>query len=355
MSKVVAKMIELREFCASLQLDENRAREALMSERGEETSALVMPWYVRLVVGVAAWITALVATGLGAAILFIALETDSGIAISTLGAVYFGTGLLLLRVPGSGIFLAQLGLAIAAAGVALIALGAGFETEEIWPATVASAVLTAMIIAITPNRTLQFLSALLTAVLFCVTLSDLEVPYYLDLVSLGGLAGVALMLRPPQRDLQPLAVVLLLMFPTVAIFGPDTIGWLIKPGAGVGWFAKTLHIGLFLWLVFVHWQRATMPEARERLMPFAVAAVLVCMLLPPGSSAALVIMMLAFVLGSRPLALLGTLLQIHYIWRFYYDLEITLLAKSGILAAVGVVLLAAWWLMLRRTPEGVRM
>jgi uncharacterized membrane protein len=65
-------------------------------------------------------------------------------------------------------------------------------------------------------------------------------------------------------------------------------------------------------------------------------------------------MMLAFVLGSRPLALLGTLLQIHYILRFYYDLEITLLAKSGILVAVGAVLLMAWWLVLRRTPEGVR-
>lgn len=347
-------MIELRDFCANLQLDENRTLEALTIERGEETSALAMPWYVRLVVGVAAWITALVAIGLGAVILLLALDTDSGIAIATLGAVYFVTGLLLLRVPGSGIFLTQVGLAIAAAGVALVALGAGVEIEEVWPAALASAVLTAIIIAITLNRTLQFLSALLTAALFAVTLTDLKVSYYLDVLSLGGLAGVVLMLRPPQRDVQPLAVVLLLMFPILAIFGPETVGALIEPGKLSGWFAKTLHIGIFLWLVYIHWQRVTMPEARERLMPFSVAAVLVCMLLPPGSSAALMIMMLAFVLGSRPLALLGTLLQIHYIWRFYYDLEITLLAKSGILTAVGVVLLVAWWLMLRRTPGGVR-
>jgi hypothetical protein len=347
-------MIELREFCANLQLDENRALEAVRIERGEETSALAMPWYVRLVVGVAAWITALVAIVLGAAILTVVLDTESGTAIFMLGAVYFVPGIVLLRDRGSGIFLTQLGLAMAAAGVALIAAGLGIEMEEVYAASVASAALTALIIATTTNRTLQFLSALLTAVLFCVTLADKEVPYYVDIVSLGGLAGVALMLRPPQRDVQPLAVVLLLMFPILAIFGPETVGWLIKPGKAAGWFAKTLHIGIFLWLVFIHWQRATMPQARERLMPFAVAAVLVCMLLPPGSSAALVIMMLAFVLGSRPLALLGTLLQIHYILRFYYDLEITLLAKSGILVAVGAVLLMAWWLVLRRTPEGVR-
>jgi uncharacterized membrane protein len=88
---------------------------------------------------------------------------------------------------------------------------------------------------------------------------------------------------------------------------------------------------------------------------FAVAAIAVGMLLPPGGAAALMILMLAFVLGSRPLALLGVLLQINYIWRFYYDMEVTLLVKSGILVAVGAVLVLAWWLMMRRSPEGARL
>lgn len=347
-------MIELQKFCAGLGLDATRVRSRLAAERGKEISVLALPWYVRLVIGISAWITALVAIGLGAAILFMALETESGIAIMTLGVVYFGFGLSLLRVRRSGVFLSQLGLAVAAAGVAIIALGAGWEIEKVWAATLASAIVTAVIIQTTNNRTLQFLATLLTAVLFCVTLTDLGVPYYLDIVSVAGLAGVVLMLRPPRRDLQPLALVLLLLFPTFAIFGQDAGGWLIRPGEAGGWLAKVLHIGIFLWLVYIHWQHSTIPGVRQRLAPFAIAVVPVCLLLPPGSSAALVIMMLAFVLGSRPLALLGTLLQIHYIWRFYYDLEITLLAKSAVLMAVGMVLLAAWWLMLRRSPEGVR-
>jgi uncharacterized membrane protein len=145
----------------------------------------------------------------------------------------------------------------------------------------------------------------------------------------------------------------------LAIFGADEIGMSYGVGDAGGWFAKALHIGLFLWLVTIHAQRAATPDARARLGPFAVAAVIVCVLLPPGlppgGSAALVIMMLAFVIGSRPLALLGTLVQIYYIWRFYYDMDVSLLIKSGMLSAVGVVLLLAWWLMMRRSPEGVRL
>ena len=121
-----------------------------------------------------------------------------------------------------------------------------------------------------------------------------------------------------------------------------------------GWFAKALYIGIFLWLVGIHWQSATTPDVRTRLSVFAATAVVVGMLLPPGGMAALMIIMLAFVLGSRPLALLGILLQINYIWRFYYDMEVTLLIKSGIFMAVGAVLVFAWWLMMRRSPDGVR-
>jgi uncharacterized membrane protein len=64
--------------------------------------------------------------------------------------------------------------------------------------------------------------------------------------------------------------------------------------------------------------------------------------MPAGGSAALLMMMLAFTLGSRALAVIGTLLQVYFIWRFYYDLEASLLDKSLVLMGVGVLLLAAY-------------
>jgi hypothetical protein len=346
-------MPELGRICAELRIDERRAREALSRAGGEGVPA--MPWYVRLVAGIGAWVTAMAAIALGAVILFEALGVEYDATIAVLGAAYLVFGLVLLRPERSGVYLTQLGLAVAAAGVAMIALGVGLETDEVWAAALVTSALTAGIVIATANKTLQFLSAALAAVLVCVSLLELKVPYYLDIAALAGVAGVVLMLRPPQRDLQPVAIVLLLTFPLFAIFGTDEIRWAVGsvPRAG-GWIARALHIGLFLLLVAIHWQRAATPDVRARLGTFAAAAAVVCVLLPPGGSAALVIMMLAFVLGSRPLALLGSLLQIYYIWRFYYDMDVTLLVKSGILAAVGLVLLLASWLIMRRPPGGVR-
>jgi uncharacterized membrane protein len=79
------------------------------------------------------------------------------------------------------------------------------------------------------------------------------------------------------------------------------------------------------------------------LAPLAIA---VAVLLPPGASAAMAIMMLAFVLGALPLAITGTLIEILFLWRFYYNLDATLLTKSLWLMAVGVVLLAAYVMLL---------
>ena len=85
-----------------------------------------------------------------------------------------------------------------------------------------------------------------------------------------------------------------------------------------------------------------------------IAAILLSILLPPGGSAALVIMMTAFVLGSHLLAGIGILLQLQFIMRFYYDLQMSLLDKSLLLIGVGAVLTIAWWFIERSRGEDVR-
>ncbi len=350
-------MLDPRAFCSEFDIDLDHALETLARERNEASSVLAMPWYVRLMVGVGAWFTAIVAITLGGALLSLAdiPSASFGIAAMILGAVYLGLGLWLMLRTGSHLYIGQLGIAISAAGVAMAAGGAGVEFEALWPALLVSVVLTAVIVRVTASQTLQFLAALLTACLLAFVLVEEQVPYFLGIGALLGLAGAVLMMRPPQRNLSSVALVLLLVFP---IFDRLGVGadFFFSEGlvAEGGWFAKALYIGIFLWLVGIHWQSATTPDVRTPLSVFAATAVVVGMLLPPGGMAALMIIMLAFVLGSRPLALLGILLQINYIWRFYYDMEVTLLVKSGIFVAVGAVLVFAWWLMMRRSPDGVR-
>jgi len=350
-------MADLGQFCAKLGIDEDLAFGALARERDELTSALAMPWYVRLVVGFGAWVTALVAIALGVAIIFFITDEHSTELLIVFGLAYLAAGLLLLGLAGSGVFVAQLGAAIAAAGVAMMTFGIIIEWSRIWPAFLAGVVVTSIIVVTTSNRTLQFLAALLTAGLFVFTLTDSNVPYILAIAALAGPVGMILLLRPLQRDLHPVAVVLLLVFPIFGWFYTDavSVGIFEQTVAPGGWLAKSINIGLFLSLASIHWKRAATFDVQARLIVFSVAAIVIGVLLPPGGAAALAILMLAFVLGSRPLALLGILLQVNYIWRFYYDMDVSLLVKSGILVAVGVTLLLAWWMMMRRSPEGVRL
>jgi len=337
----------------SLHLDRDAALAALSGERSNETSALSMPWFARLVVGIGAWTTALSAIGAGSVFLFLLIGTETEGTLALLGVLYLWCGLWILRKKRIGAFLEQLGTATGAAGVGMIAAGVGLQTHEAWLAALATMAVTALVVVATPNRVLQFLSALLSAVLVAVALIDEKVPFYLDMAAIAGPVGVWLTVRPPRRDLQPTAVVLLLLFPVLGIFGAMDVSMYMESPRPGGWFAVVLHIGLFVWLARLHWPRAD-TMARDRLRYFVPLAALVCLLLPPGGSAALVILMLAFVIGSRALALLGALLQVHYLWRFYYDLDITLLVKSGVLTATGIVLLVAWWLLQRRSVAEAR-
>jgi hypothetical protein len=350
-------MADLGRFCTKLGIDEDLALATLARECGVLSSALAMPWYVRLVVGFGAWLTAIAAIALGAAIIFLVTDDEPPVLLIVFGIAYLAAGLLLLKLDGRRVFVTQLGAAIAAAGVAMMTFGIVIEWSRLLPAFLAGVVVTAIIVVTTSNRTLQFLAALLTAGLFVFTLTDSNVPYLLAIAALAGPAGMILLLRPLQRDLHPTAVVLLLVFPIFSWFytGALSVGLFVQSVEPGGWLAKSINIGLFLSLASIHWKRAATFDVQARLIVFSVAAIIIGLLLPPGGAAALTILMLAFVLGSRPLALLGILLQINYIWRFYYDMDVTLLVKSGILVAVGATLVIAWWLMTRRSPEGARL
>ncbi|MEL7186411.1 MAG: DUF4401 domain-containing protein, partial [Pseudomonadota bacterium] len=111
--------------------------------------------------------------------------------------------------------------------------------------------------------------------------------------------------------------------------------------------AQALHIVLFLGLVYLHWQRLTGQAVQAQIVVFAVIATAICVITPPGTSAAMLLLMLAFLIGSRPIALAGMALQGQFIIRYYYDLGMTLLEKSVLLMVVGTLLLVAWWFVQR--------
>jgi hypothetical protein len=87
-------------------------------------------------------------------------------------------------------------------------------------------------------------------------------------------------------------------------------------------------------------------ESRTVFTLLAVLAVGAASFKAPGIAGGLMIVVLGYANGNRVLTGLGVAALLFYVSGYYYQLDVTLLVKSGVLAATGAVLLAARWLML---------
>ncbi len=72
------------------------------------------------------------------------------------------------------------------------------------------------------------------------------------------------------------------------------------------------------------------------------------LLMTPGITAAILVLVLGFQRGQRVLMGLALVFLAVFLIAFYYHLDVTLLVKSGILAASGIVLLGMRWALLRQ-------
>ena len=118
-----------------------------------------------------------------------------------------------------------------------------------------------------------------------------------------------------------------------------------------GWPARGLLLAVFAFLFVVNWRRLVDRQGRLLAVAAAVAVAVVVWQLPTGGSAALVLLTLAYTLGSRTLAVIGALTAMYFIWSFYWDLDGTLLTKSIILMSAGAVLLLCYGLLVGALRE----
>jgi hypothetical protein len=342
-------MRALEEFCAALAIDPARARQNLAQPSG---MGRPVPWYVQIVTGVGAWITALLMVGfvLGLLDLTIGLA-DLGLPVAVVGIAQYAAAIVLMGRRAGGPFSRQFLSALAAAGAIMAALGVAGWIDEIWPGALVAVPLAALTAWWVRDQVLQFLVSGAAALWFGTWLASNENVYLLDYLSIASVVGAILYLRPPVRDLRPSAVVLLLMLPVAAIlcefsnwaglFGQFRLG---------GSFAVAIHVLLFLGLLWLYRRAGGDLGGVAGNAACGLAAIAIGLLLPPGGSAALFLMLLAFVVGSRPLAVIGIAFESYFLWRFYYDLNASLLEKSILLAGVGFLLLLLYggWELARK-------
>jgi uncharacterized membrane protein len=118
-----------------------------------------------------------------------------------------------------------------------------------------------------------------------------------------------------------------------------------------GWPAKLLLLATFAFIFAVNWRRMAVAQTRVFAFAGVFATAAIALLLPTGASAGLVLLALAYTLGSRSLAALGALAEVYFIWRFYDDFQSTLLTKSIILMSAGGVLLVCYGLLIAATRQ----
>ena len=339
-------MTQLAAFCARTGIDEAAALQALSARAVHEDA----PWYMQVVLGIGAWITTIVALFFAGVVMDKVFDIDEpNLAVAVVGAIVFAASLWLLHRRPDGAFAAHAAVAFATAGTLLAAAGVGMPERSLWLA--AAATLPFAVAAIWQQRSLllQFLIVSIALALGIFAVWDHWDDPVLGLPALFTPVGVALLLYPPRREVRPTAFALLIV-PLVldSVAASLDVKWMML---WFGWPARGLLLAVFAFLFVVNWRRVVNRQTRLLALAAAAAIAVVAFLLPVGASAALVLLTLAYTLGSRTLAVIGALTEVYFIWSFYWDLDGTLLTKSIILMSAGAALLLCYELLVGALRE----
>jgi hypothetical protein len=344
-----------------------RAREALwarLSAAGLVNGAVPEPapddgvWYVRAMIGAAAWIAALLLlafVGVGAHDL---LRTNTARAVA--GVVLCAVAAIVLQRAG-GTFVTQLALAFSLTGQGLFAVGmlGSFRAHGMPAATGAwvVAAFEALLALAVPGFVHR---------VFCALGAALAIGYALAAAGLGTLglplcaaAFVAVELDDARVARFPrawpafgigLALAVIAVLPLQ--LGPDDWRFWRTRQAELLFgprFADAVmgavFLGAALWLL----ARSGI-ERRGTAYVGALAGALALALASfwiPGLAAALLILLVGFATTQRPLAGLGMLALLAALSRYYHTLAATLLVKSAALGLTAVVLFALWYALRR--------
>lgn len=319
-------------------LPEHPLPAALAPAHDEESS----PWYVKLLVGIAAWIAA---SFLG--IFFAAAGLiDTWQSMFAWGIPVAIGAVVLKRWRRHSIFWGQLAFALILAGQGLLLAGTGGLVDSGTSVALVLIGLEILVFALYPDTLHRLLSLLAIVGALVFITYDQEVTYLLHgLIWLCGIGTVAVWqgeLHILAGRFHPFRVPLTYGF-ALALLGLCILP-LIDFAEIMRWWPST--VGLVLLLVYVAYQLL-----HEEQIPLAgpvglwAAVALGLLLIPayetPGILAAMLVLILGRWRSSGLLTGLAVAFLLFFVSAYYYNLDIPLLEKSYILMGTGVVLLAA--------------
>ncbi len=317
-----------------------------------EKKVVGSPWYLRLFVGLSAWIAAI----LFVAFLFTAnvLQNEESGLIWGLLVCAFAVGLH--RFGPRNDFLSQFGLALSLVGQLLFLIGLfGLSNMEIVSIALGMIILELVLLWAYNAQLHQMISTLVILGAILAILFDLEFTVGVHLFIFGLAAGVmALSYKknhllvagfegPAKSASYGLAVFLLglLLLPLLEYFD-------------LWWITAVLLLAVLLFLVLQIAADLGLDLHRGAVLWLCIGCVL--LLIPavrmPGILGALLILLLGFWRNARLLIGLAAAFLLFYLGAYYYSLQWTLLVKSFALMGTGAILFLLRYILLRFARGG---
>ena len=308
-----------------------------------EQAAPATPWYIKALIGTGAWVAAgfFIAFLLSAKL--ISIRDDE--LLLFWGFAFIG-GATVIRRLTRHVFHVQLALALSVAGH-IMALGgiSDFRARHLWKAVLAALLLCAALYPLYKDSIHRFLSTLAAVVLICAWLlaegmhHGLHVLVFLEALGIGYLFTS----RRVPAAMRPMAYAL-------AVSLPVTLGLMLMPWMKVRtpWWPSSAILALALVWLYGRLAGGLDQLRREPMVVAICVTLLLGIVSTPGVLAAVWLLVLGYALGDRILLGVGFVFLPAFIVMYYYDLDVSLLAKSGILGATGAVLLGARWYLSTR-------
>lgn len=315
-------------------------------------------WFVRVMLGISGWIAASFLLGFLAAGLSFVIE--EAVAAITVGALFMAAAYLLFRFMARNDFFTQFALALSFAGQALFMFGLFqlLKPEEslLWwiiaamqgllallmPSFIhrvwsAWAAVTALVLALAIMGAFHLAAGIVAATVALIWLNELRWPAHGELIRPIGYGVTLALLQIEGQGSSPAELLSLL-----AGRGESLATWL-QPWLGELLTGVALLVVVWQLLGRIH--PPVLPRNRVAVL-LATVIIAALSLKAPGIAAGLMVVLLGFAGGNRALLGVGIAALLFYISIYYYQMETTLLVKSGVLALTGLVLLTVrWWLL----------
>ena len=307
-----------------------------------------LPLYLRILVGIGAFIASLCFIGFLIVSKIISFDSEAGLIFR--GLIFVGGALFLAKTSGDKdntvkhSFLIQSSFCAMGVGKILFVMGFAemFGRDGNWGVTLATLIITAATYHVYRMSIDRFLSTLAIFISLLINIISkwyfgtsteivLNLFFFIQII----LVAVLLMHGRVKRDYIPLAYAAAFsLCITVTFFAMES-----KIGH---WRNQHINAILTLSLVgLIGWTAGNLEKLKtEPLILASLGSVLLGIISAPGVILSICLMVLGYAKHEKLLLLMGNLLMPVFIFLYYYNLDISLMAKSGVLVGSGIILLA---------------